>query len=646
MVLQLIYILLALLGLSFLVFIHELGHYIMAIRNGIKVEVFSIGFGKPFLKWKVGDVEWRLCFVLFGGYVKMAGQEKQGNIDPAEVKGGFYHATPLARIKVAIAGPLVNIAFAFIAFFALFLLGGRKQPFSQHTKIIGWVESNSDLYAKGVRPGAQIDEINGHAYRGFKDLMYAAATSEEKVDIQGKEINYWTKKESPFNYSLLSYPDPTMGDQGLKSFGVVSPARYFIYDDFKRSGDNPILPGSSMANSGIEKGDRIVWINGQLIFSMPQLSKILSDQDVLLTIERDGKYFNARIPKVAIANLRLKKADLQELDDWKHAALIEGQLRSLSFIPYDVNSKGVIEGAIKFIDDNSMETMPRGDLHRLLQKGDKIVAVEGKAVQSGFEILKGVQKKVVHIIVARGIPYLPISFEKEDPDFIHSIHAEDLLTLANGIGLPDSKSRAGNLVLLHAVEPVTQTEFLLQTEHKTVFEEALHKQMSEIDQIKDPKKKQAAMKALESYKNQRILGISLKDREVIYNPSAFVLFGDVLQDTYRTFSSLVTGRLSPKWLSGPIGFIQVMQHGWSLGFKEALYWLGMISLGLAIFNLLPIPALDGGHIAFSVYEWITKKRISAKTMERMIIPFVVCLIGLFVFVTFQDIKRLLQIFFH
>jgi regulator of sigma E protease len=639
MILQLLYIVLALLGLSFLVFIHELGHYIIAIRNGIKVEVFSIGFGKPILKWKRGDVQWQICYVLFGGYVKMLGQEKQGNLELHQIQGGFYHASPFARIKVAFAGPFVNIVFALVAFTALWLLGGREQPFSQHTKIIGWVEAHSDLYAKGVRPGDLIESINGHPYNGFKDLMYAAATSQENVHIEGKDVNYFSHEKTPFEYSLLSYPDPNMGEQGLKSFGIVAPARYLIYDDFKTPGDNPIAPNSAMANSGIQKGDRIIWVNGELIFSMPQLSKVLNDQNAMVTVIRDSKRVTLRIPTFAIGDLRLKKSDYQEFDDWKHAAHLTAPLRDLLFIPYDINYKGVVLAPFKFVDQRSSESILTGDA--VLRKGDQIVAIDGEPVRTSFDILDRLQHKIAHIIVEREAGFKPFNAQREDDQFIDSFNAKELSSLVDSIGSGGGMAQVGSLVLLKKVEPLTQKEFLLSSEHKSYFEE----QMAKIHALKDVRKKAELLKAVEAQKSQRILGIALKDRAVIYNPNPFILFTDVIKDTYRTFSSLLTGKLSPKWLSGPIGFVQVMQHGWSLGFKEALYWMGMISLGLAIFNLLPIPALDGGHISFSLYEMVTKKPISSKVMERMVIPFVICLIGLFIFVTFQDIRRLFNMFF-
>ena len=82
-----------------------------------------------------------------------------------------------------------------------------------------------------------------------------------------------------------------------------------------------------------------------------------------------------------------------------------------------------------------------------------------------------------------------------------------------------------------------------------------------------------------------------------------------------------------------------------IGFKEALFWLGLISLNLGILNLLPIPALDGGHIVFSVVEIITKKPIKAKTMERLIIPFFVLLILAIIYFTYNDISRIFSRFF-
>src|SRR5580693_8001939 len=102
MVYSILYMLLALLALGFLIFIHELGHYFVARREGMTVEVFSIGFGKPILTWEHKGVKWQFCWLPFGGFVRIAGMEKRGSLEPYQIPDGFYGKKPGARIRVAL----------------------------------------------------------------------------------------------------------------------------------------------------------------------------------------------------------------------------------------------------------------------------------------------------------------------------------------------------------------------------------------------------------------------------------------------------------------------------------------------------------------------------------------------------------------
>lgn len=648
MFLSVIYFILAGLGLSFLVFIHELGHYIVAKRNGMRVEVFSIGFGKPIVKWQVGEVEWRFCWILFGGYVKIAGLEREGNIEPHDIKGGFYHSSPWARIRVALMGPVVNIVFAFLAFTGIWLMGGRNQPFSTHTKIVGWVDPQSEVYSKGLRPGDEIDKIDGRAFRGFRDLLYSSVLSGDKVSVQGKDVDYFAGKETPYDYLVKTYPDPKYASEGMKTFGVMQPARYLIYDDFSEVGDNPLSDTSPMRESGIQRGDRIVWVNGELIFSLPQLSHILNSKDVMISFERNGTTHSRRIPTFKISDLRMGKEGRHELEDWQYELGLKGDLNALTFIPYEVSPAGIVQKSYHFLDDHakegSVESHPALKGQVGLKAGDKIVSVDGNRVSTGYAMFKELQKKRAHIIVQRNASYPPMLWKSEDVKFIHSVNYGDLKKLIDGVGREEQLPEVGDLHLLKTVEPLPKRDFSFSEAYQKEYQAYIAAEQKKIQAIDNPGERQKAMKLFEAYQNELLLGIALQDRVVIYNPNPFILFGDVISDTYRTFKGLFTGALAPKWLSGPIGFVQVMQRGWMLGFKEALYWLGLISLGLGIFNLLPIPALDGGHICFSLYEGITKKRIKAKVMERLVLPFVILLIGLFIFVTFQDIMRIFSSF--
>lgn len=83
-----------------------------------------------------------------------------------------------------------------------------------------------------------------------------------------------------------------------------------------------------------------------------------------------------------------------------------------------------------------------------------------------------------------------------------------------------------------------------------------------------------------------------------------------------------------------------MQQSWGINIKEALFWLGAINLNLGILNLLPIPVLDGGHICFSFLEMIRKKPLKAQTMQRLVFPFVLLLVFLFIYLTYHDFIRI------
>src|SRR3989338_3656807 len=112
MIESILYAIFAILGLGFLVFIHELGHYFVARRGGMRVEAFAIGFGKPLYTWEHKGVKWHINMLPFGGYVKIAGMHKEKGVEPSDIVDGFFGKSHWKRIQVALAGPVVNIVFA------------------------------------------------------------------------------------------------------------------------------------------------------------------------------------------------------------------------------------------------------------------------------------------------------------------------------------------------------------------------------------------------------------------------------------------------------------------------------------------------------------------------------------------------------
>ncbi|MEL7432063.1 MAG: RIP metalloprotease RseP [Chlamydiota bacterium] len=641
-----LYALLAILGLGFLVFIHELGHYIVARRVGMRVEAFAIGFGKPLIQWTGKDgVEWRICILPFGGYVKIAGMQKEGKKEPHEIKGGFFGSSPWSRIKVAFMGPFVNFIFAFLAFTTLWFLGGREKPFTEFTKRIGWVDQNSPLYAKGIRPGDEILCLNHRPFRGAKDLLLSSVMNQSSTEIRGQKIDYLDQEKSDFEYTLTPYQDPRHLEQNLQTLGIFSPASYLIYE---QTGIN--IPGAPLEKSGIQPKDRLFWIDGELVFSLPQLKAILAEKSTFLTVERQGAIFHAKMPRVPIAELQLDQMDLDALTDLRYNAGLRGKaLDHLSYLPYRIREGNVIEKQLHFLDQEEEKRAfvhcTRCPFFAPLLPGDRILAIDGAPVANLEQLFQEIQKKRSLVIVQRDASQSKeISWEKADEAFDQAFRPEDLQIITASIGTPELVTSSGNLHLLDPIVPRTIAGFP-DSPQKEALLQRLEQKKADILQIESPEKQSRYLEMLKVEENQPYLGAYLRDRFVRYNPSPSALFQDVFVETGETLGSLFSGSLSPKWLSGPVGIIHVVQTSWGLGAKEALFWMGLISLNLAILNLLPIPVLDGGHILLSLVEMVTKKPLKAKTMEWLVVPFVVLFIGFFFFVTYHDLARIFSRFF-
>lgn len=642
-----LYFILAAIGLGILVFIHELGHYFAAKLTGMTVEVFSIGFGKPILKWRWHQVDWQLGWLPFGGYVKIAGMEfgkkdKYTYNDPYSIPNGFFTKAPWKRIIVACAGPFANFLLAFLIFTLLWVSGGREKPFSEFTHIIGWVDPQSELYELGVRPGDELASYNGRPYTNSKDLLYAAMLSGKKIILSGYHVDYASQTKKPFTYTIHGYQMPNF-PKGILTTGIATTARYLIYDRFPNGAENGLPPGSPMLNSGIEYGDRLAWADGDYLFSMDQLSHIINQGKAFLTVKRDNEIILTKQPRVLASDLLLPAHVKNEIIDWQYETGLHKQSQDLYMLPYVLSSEGYVESQLEFIDERDQKTAFTADtkLELPLKPGDRIIAVDGVTVNKGYEILEKLQQHHVVIIVEKNQPIASkISWKNGDKVFEEPRHFQPIAALTKGIGLPQSNRRADHFLILNPIEPKSIDQFNSSTEVQAETQNELNKQKESLEGIRDKAKRVASLEMFEKSQKKLLLGIYLQDRNVNYNPQPAALLSNVLIETWQTLKALVMGYLSPKWISGPVGIVQVLHHGWKLGVSEALFWLGAISVNLAFFNLLPIPVLDGGYICLSLWEWITGRRLKAKTMERLIIPFVVLLIGLLIFLTFQDILRL------
>ena len=175
--------------LTVLVFVHEMGHFLVARRNGVRVEVFSIGFGKEIFGWTDKyKTRWKFSMVPLGGYVKMFGDanaasQPSGNVSDlsAEEKAVAFHAKRLGqRFWIVAAGPLANFLFAWVILVGLFVTVGQQFTPPE----IGEVMPASAAEAAGLLPGDYIVELNGVDIERFEEVQrFIRPNPEVPIDI-------------------------------------------------------------------------------------------------------------------------------------------------------------------------------------------------------------------------------------------------------------------------------------------------------------------------------------------------------------------------------------------------------------------------------------------------------------------------------
>ena len=164
-----------------LVFFHELGHFLFARLFGVRVEVFSIGFGPKFLKKKWGDTEYAVSIIPLGGYVKMYGDDpfNKDDIPVEERSKSFTHQGKFARFWIVMGGPLANFILAFVIFFAL-MIGGERIPEIK----IGALPVGSTLYENGLRTGDVLVKVNDSEVYNPSDLMVEGNTRVTSITVK------------------------------------------------------------------------------------------------------------------------------------------------------------------------------------------------------------------------------------------------------------------------------------------------------------------------------------------------------------------------------------------------------------------------------------------------------------------------------
>ena len=279
-------VLLGLFGLGIVVFVHELGHFLAARFVGIDVEAFSIGWGKPILKKKIGQVEYRLGLFPLGGYCKMKGETEfeeaylkgrgQGE------KGSYFSVHPFRRVVACAAGPIFNLIFAVLVLSVIWGIGFEVNTLGNRIVLASEIYPGTTNPADeaGLKTGDRILSIKGKQTTTFNDIQEIIAINpgvELPIEVERDGVKY-----------ELSIRPTLEKSSGAGKIGV-----YFWTDPLIES----ISAGSPAEMAGFTGGERILKVNG---FDLPNtigLLKILDEKPAVLEIEflRDGQILNTSL---------------------------------------------------------------------------------------------------------------------------------------------------------------------------------------------------------------------------------------------------------------------------------------------------------------------------------------------------------------
>ncbi|SCC72917.1 RIP metalloprotease RseP [Acinetobacter albensis] len=240
----------AILLLGPLIAIHEFGHYIVARKLGVKVLVYSIGFGPTLLKWtsKKSGIQYQLSALPLGGYVKML-DEREGNVAEEDLPKAFNRQSPWKRIAIVAAGPLINLAFAVVLFWILFL-----PTQEQLNTRVGKVLPNTPAASVQMQVGDKITAVDGNETKTWEKLNFALVNrvgETGSIEIQADRAGQIQTFKLPIQDFLKN-----QNQSALESLGFTPYRPHIPAIATKLSADGAAI------RQGMKQGDQILAIDG------------------------------------------------------------------------------------------------------------------------------------------------------------------------------------------------------------------------------------------------------------------------------------------------------------------------------------------------------------------------------------------------
>lgn len=552
--------------LGVLITVHELGHFIVAKLVGVRVLTFSIGFGPKLVSFRRGETEYRVALLPFGGYVRMYGDDVNEPVPAAERHRAFLEKPIPHKMAIAVAGPVANLLLPLVLFFAV-SVGSETVP----AATVGTLLPGEPAAAAGLLPGDTITAVDGEAIADFGDLI-AAIGARPNTDTtlsvqrpgQGVLTLHVTPKATPSPSPMQKAPIGRIGMLVTRAQPVVT-----------------VAAGSPAAKAGVIHGDRVVEVDGQAITDAQALARALDEQNAAaplhLVVER------APVPPAT--------------EPSRHAVVVPGDD---SCVAGDVDAAcdGAVEGG-EAIAELRFAVLDADLKSEALQReiaGTRAAVVAAVQTQRRFRGLasvdgvvaavepdspaadRGLQAKTHRVVAVDGAPLRMVS----DLQAALQARVDDVHT----IGLVDGDGHGA--VFSFLMKPSSRREL----------------------------------------GGQKILGVALTSsqggaatitRSVSVAEAArraIVTTGETIVDVAAGYVMLFTGNVGLDQLGGPVMMASIAGEAARSGIEVFVGTMALLSVNLALLNLLPVPVLDGGHLLLFSIEAIRRKRLSPEARLR------------------------------
>lgn len=259
--------------LGFMIFVHELGHFIVAKHFGVRTPVFSIGFGKRLWGFERGGTDYRISLLPLGGYVKMDGEDpSESNRDDP---GNFLAKSRWQRFLIAVAGPAMNIITALVLLAALYKFHYEKPAFAGQPARVGDVEPGSPASIAGIRRGDLIVRFGGVEHPTWQDVeLNVAMTTRQAIPME-------VERDGTLLHFSLSPKAEGEDQMGYAGLGPCWPSEV-----------GQVEPGMPASHARLMPGDKVTAIDGAPVPCFQSMSSLIQDADgkpVTMSIDRHGK---------------------------------------------------------------------------------------------------------------------------------------------------------------------------------------------------------------------------------------------------------------------------------------------------------------------------------------------------------------------